>query len=388
MKKVSQFAMKFVVTPSLLVALSACSDSGGGSGSGGDPTTATGQFKDSNTAGLSYVSGAQKGVTGTDGSFTYETGKIVTFSIGGVTLGSSNGKSIVTPVDLVADGSSSSTEVQNIVRFLMMLDDDGDSSNGINISKEVQTIAEHWSSVDFSTSDLETDLSRVISDVASVDSRTPVLPNATAAKDHLESTLLCSYAGGFKGTISGDDSGHFGVMVSATSGDITGIFYSSKHDQFDEIEGRTPITHDQTVAFTSGLVTTGASFGGRYSSVNGVSGTWENAGDSGRFSGSRIGGLTDAKYRFTGIYKGDSKGIASLDVSADGKVTGVAYGLDEDEDELVTLSGTLSGTHFNATGTNGVNLSGTLNTSTGVLNGAWVNGGFSGSFSGSGCQLN
>lgn len=48
---------------------------------------ATGQFKDSNGEGLSFVSGTQRGVTDVNGNFGFELGGTVTFSIGGVTLG-------------------------------------------------------------------------------------------------------------------------------------------------------------------------------------------------------------------------------------------------------------------------------------------------------------
>ena len=101
--------------------------------------------------------------------FIYEVGQQVSFNLGNVTLGSATGRSVLTPVDLVAGGSSSSTEVLNLVRFLLMLDDDGDSSNGINISSAVQTVAENWSAVDFTTANLQSELSSIISDTASAD---------------------------------------------------------------------------------------------------------------------------------------------------------------------------------------------------------------------------
>ena len=50
----------------------------------------------------------------------------VTFSVGGVALGTVAAEEVITPVDLVPDGTTDTPAVQNIVRFLMMLDDDGD----------------------------------------------------------------------------------------------------------------------------------------------------------------------------------------------------------------------------------------------------------------------
>lgn len=373
----------------LLFVLAACG--GGGSDSGdasGGVTTETGQFKDSNTAGISYVSGGQSGVTGSDGSFTYEVGNSVTFSIGGVTIGASNGKSIVTPVDLVSGGSSSSVEVQNIVRFLMMLDDDGDPSNGINISSSVLTIAGNWPQIDFSAADLSAELTSIISDAASADGGTHTLPDANVAQSHLESTLLCLYSGAYKGAFSGDDNGNFGVLVDATSGNVTGVAYSIPFDQYIGLRGTTPISHDQNVAFVSGDTTTGATFSGKFTSVNGVSGSWQNNPNSGIFSGSRIGGVTDAAYRFTGNYIGNDFGLFSFDVNGSNNVTGVAYSVAGDE--LLTVSGTISGTTLTATASDDTAIAGTLNTATGGLSGTWNDSadGLSGTFSGSGCQLN
>lgn len=83
-----------------------------------------GQFKVTNIAGLRFVSGGQSGVTNSSGTFTYEQGADITFSIGGVTLGITTGKAIITPIDLIASGSADHIAVQNMVRFLLMLDSD------------------------------------------------------------------------------------------------------------------------------------------------------------------------------------------------------------------------------------------------------------------------
>ena len=378
---------KSIISISVALIVTACGG-GGSSSDGGGVTLATGQFKDSNTAGVSYLSGGQSGVTDSDGNFTYEIGKAVTFSIGGVTLGASNGKSVVTPVDLVSEGSSSSTQVQNIVRFLMMLDDDGDPSNGIKISSSVQTIAINWSQVDFSTTDLPTALTSIISDAASADGGVHALPNASTAQAHLESTLLCSYAGAYKGTFSGGDNGSFGVLVDSSSGNVTGVAYSIPFNEYIGLSGTTPISFDQNVAFVSGNTTTGASFSGQYTSVNGLAGTWQNSSVNGNFSGSRIGGAANATYRFTGSYTGSDLGLFSFDVDASNNISGVAYSVAGDE--LFTLSGSVTATTLNAMASDGTAITGTLNSSTGALSGTWNDAaeGLSGSFSGNGCKLN
>lgn len=140
------------VVPSFFVVLLFVVGCGrGGSETPGDrqpvARTAEGQFKDANVTGLSYVSGGQSRVTDSEGRFTYEVGEPVTFSVGNVTLGETEGKSVVTPVDLVERGSSSSEPVLNTVRFLISLDEDNDLSNGISIPEEVRELALQWAFV-------------------------------------------------------------------------------------------------------------------------------------------------------------------------------------------------------------------------------------------------
>jgi len=375
---------KSMLAISVALTVSACGDSSDG------VTIATGQFKDANTGGISYVSGGQSGITGSDGSFTYEVGKTVTFSVGAVTLGTSNGKSVVTPVDLVSGGSSTSVDVQNIVRFLMLLDVDGDPSNGINVSAPVQTIAETWSQIDFSAADLSAELTAVITDAASADNRAAILPSASAAQAHLESTLLCSYAGAFKGTFSGGDNGNFGILIDASNGNVEGVAYSIPEEEYISLSGTTPIGYDQDVEFVSGNTTSGATFSGQFASVDDIAGSWQNSilSINGSFSGARIGGAIDAQYRFTGNYIGNDFGLFSFDVNDSNNVTGIAYSVAGDES--FTVSGTVAGTTLTATASGGIAITGTLNTATGGLSGTWNNSAeaLSGTFSGSGCKLN
>ncbi len=98
----------------------------------------SGSFKDSAVKGVDYVSGKETGTTDADGTFKYEAGGTVTFSVGGVVIGSgspSGEGAEITPVDIVSGGTEDNQAVVNIARFLQTLDDDGDPTNGIGISK-------------------------------------------------------------------------------------------------------------------------------------------------------------------------------------------------------------------------------------------------------------
>jgi len=375
------------ITAIIMLAIVGCSSSSNDS----DSNTSTGVFKDSNVSGISYVSGKQNGVTGSDGSFTYENGETVTFSVGGVELGTVQGDSIITPVDLVTNGSSESTTVQNIVRFLMMLDSDSNPDNGMSIADAVRTAASDWGQVDFAGSDFENAVATITNSAQAVDSGAYTLPNTAAAKSHLESTLLCTYAGAFKGSYSGGDQGTWGFLVDASNGNVEGIAYSTVEDDVIELTGSTPVSFNQTRSFVSGSTSSGSSFSGGFPTSNTAAGTWENSifQVSGTFTGTRIGGSVSAVHRFTGHYIGDDAGLFSFDIDNSNNVTGVAYSVLEDE--LVSVSGSLANTLLLAETSSGAAITATLDTSTGTIsNGSWSNSGesVSGSFTGSGCKLN
>jgi hypothetical protein len=276
--------------------------------------------------------------------------------------------------------------VQNTVRFLLMLDADGDASNGIMISDSVRTRAASWAQVDFTTTDLPAALATIIADAISADGGTHVLPDATAARTHLEATVRCTRAGAFRGTYAGDDRGVFGILVLASNNNLLGLVYSTVEDEFFSAIGTAGISLDQEAAFVVGNTSSGGSFSGRFTSANSVTGTWSNAPDAGTFTGNRIGGTADAEYRFTGAYAGNDAGLFSFDVDTADRITGVAYSVLDDEQ--LTLTGTVSGTTVSGTVTGGSTFTGTLNKATGSLSGTWMDtAGGSGNFGGDGCRL-
>lgn len=113
---------------------------GGGGTSAVPPATAQGQLVDAPVEGVSYQSGAQTGVTGRDGEFTYEVGKPVRFFIGRIELGEAPGKSLVTPLDLASDGATATDGVINLARFLQSLDADVNDAR-ITIPEAVRRLA-------------------------------------------------------------------------------------------------------------------------------------------------------------------------------------------------------------------------------------------------------
>lgn len=95
-----------------------------------------GVFIDSPVEGLGYQSGsAAAGTTNAEGMFTYTVGDPLTFSIGGVQLGTlPDGKQLVTPYDFGA-------AAENIARLLQTLDADGSHLNGIDLTAAATALA-------------------------------------------------------------------------------------------------------------------------------------------------------------------------------------------------------------------------------------------------------
>lgn len=112
------------------LSLAACGGGGGGGGVTGSSAPVatveikTGKFIDGLVEGLTYESGSQKGTTDVNGTFEYEEGNLVKFSVGGIVLGQAMARPIMSPVTLAPAGSNTDTpEVIARVRFLMAISD-------------------------------------------------------------------------------------------------------------------------------------------------------------------------------------------------------------------------------------------------------------------------
>ena len=100
-----------------------------------------GRFIDSSVSGIEYLtSSGHSGFTGINGEFIFEPGDRVEFFLGGHSIGSSNGKSIITPVDLfsdVIDKNEKHNKVASLAVLLQSADEDQNPSNGIVISTDM-----------------------------------------------------------------------------------------------------------------------------------------------------------------------------------------------------------------------------------------------------------
>ena len=153
---VSRLSVVWIIFSALMCLSTAGCDTGGGHGVLVTPESAQqGRFLDGPVVGLQYDSPSWTGITGENGTYLYQAGEIVTFSIGNVTLGTCSTKEIVTPLDLVPGAVNTTNPVViNISQFLQSLDLDGNPGNGILITSEMSEILKEFT-VDFTDPDFE-----------------------------------------------------------------------------------------------------------------------------------------------------------------------------------------------------------------------------------------
>lgn len=182
------------IAAGMTAGLAACGGgSSGGSGSETPPNDPppsepdmTGQFVDSPVGGLEYVrsnKGAEVYLTNDEGEFNYQENETVTFKIGQLTLGSTEGNAIISPRNLAQE-----TGATNVARVLQTLDEDGDPTNGITISAEVRSkAAKAAQSRNIGETTNLDEISEEITSLAS-DTSAPLV-SAEDAEAHLEETL-------------------------------------------------------------------------------------------------------------------------------------------------------------------------------------------------------
>jgi hypothetical protein len=380
-----KFAPTLLLTMVFVAGLTACGGGGGGAGgsSGGGTSTATGQFLDTVTSGLSYSSGGASGVTNTKGEFTYTVGSTVTFSVGNVVVGTVSGQSVVTPVTLVAGGSAGHGTVLNIVRFLMMLDQDNNPDNGITISAAVRTAAMGWPTVNFASASFDSDVAAIVASVSAADIRVASLPNNATAQNHVTTTLRCAMGGGYRGSWS----------FSYSSGSEQGAWYAAIDPVLASFSGEIEISGSANAVFSGALTTeannnlTSGYFGGvSYSGSVSPNGTFSiiftdnsdpNDVGSGNVTGSRVSvglppGTVGTVYRGTMLRTGTPGFYAAYAIAIDGtSVSG--SGINLSTNAGFTITGLLSGANLTGSTSLGDTFSAVLSTNQRTISGTHNN---------------
>ena len=209
----------FLAIAPLLLAMYGCS-SGGDSGTTTLPTVtpSSGLFLDAEVEGLSYTT--DSGITGTtdeNGTYTFLPDENISFSVGGVNIGTVAAAPVCTPFDFAAAST-------NIARFLQSLDADGDPTNGIDIVAANTALANTTVSSDvFLAADAATfasdpDITAALAALA-----------ATGASGALidEATALANLATGTNNTfVDSELSGKVFVVLDPANADIGAMFFA------------------------------------------------------------------------------------------------------------------------------------------------------------------
>ncbi len=107
-----------------------------------------GHFCD-NLQGLEYETPTISGLTDETGEFMFRPGETVTFSVGGLVLGSARGTTRLTPAHIVIEVGGDvkkikNRKVTNIARFLQSLNKADQIENGIIITDEIRNIVQRY----------------------------------------------------------------------------------------------------------------------------------------------------------------------------------------------------------------------------------------------------
>jgi len=199
----------------LSVFLTACG--GGSGGPSSSPTVIAGKFI--NISGLGYNSGSQAGTTGATGTFSYLAGETAKFKVGDIIIGQSTARSLLTPLHLFPGADAATTNVVNIMRFLMSI--------GIyNVAKQTIVIpsavlnAAIGKTVNFATaSDQELlDLVKQLTGNSNA-----VLVDAPTATAFLSNLIYKFYGGLYRGSFSGPaSSNNWEMTINTVEGAVTG----------------------------------------------------------------------------------------------------------------------------------------------------------------------
>ena len=182
-----KYLYSFVVT--FFLVLGGCSSSSDSNSTDGDAQNSalTGVFLDSAVEGVTYSTESKNGVTDVAGTFEYEDGENVTFSIGELNFPVVPAQEQVTPITMSPNQSIDDNTAINIARLLQSLDKDNNPGNGIEI---LEMAASSATQIDFSVSVEEfSENTDVINLVANSGSVSTVLISAEPAKSHLLNSI-------------------------------------------------------------------------------------------------------------------------------------------------------------------------------------------------------
>jgi len=144
--------------------------------------------------GLTYQTPTLSGTTNNKGEFQYRPGENVTFSVGGLVLGSAPGDKRLTSAHLVlgVEGDIEKlkySKATNMARFVQSLDEDGNVENGITVTAQTRDVVTQYNyKIDFTPK--EDDFAADPNVVALFGKLNKTLRTAAQARNYVRWTLL------------------------------------------------------------------------------------------------------------------------------------------------------------------------------------------------------
>lgn len=139
-----------------------------------------GYYVDSPIEGVEYSCGNQSGITDNNGTFTFEEGEACLFTLGEITLREVNASDLENNMILFEENLETS-------RLLQTLDNDGNSSNGIQIA---QSVLESIKAGEFTQIPVtDDDLGAFFQELEGIEGYEGSLVSLQAAQEHLETTI-------------------------------------------------------------------------------------------------------------------------------------------------------------------------------------------------------
>ena len=150
------------------------------------PPRLVGQLVDSLVEGVDYqTSSGITGITNIDGEFEYQQFDTVTFTIGGITLGSAPAARYLSPVELTESTDPTAQAALNQLVFLQSIDEDGDPAvGGITISEATRSAAASQT-LDFTSPNFAAEVAAVVAAITEPDA---TVVSESDALDHFYDT--------------------------------------------------------------------------------------------------------------------------------------------------------------------------------------------------------
>ena len=197
--------------------------------------------------------------------------------IGDIVIGSAKGDVKLTPISLVPGAvDETHPKVQNIVRFLLTVDDDANPSNGIQITEAVRNAA-IGQSIDFDLFDLDPNDPTVPNIIAELTAHTSAgirtIVDADTASLHLLGSLLSELEGDYASNftmsftgVTGSINGSLSLTFSA-DGAVVGAYCIIGDNELTTLTGSVEVSGEFSVGDGHGTI-----FNGEVSPDNSISG--------------------------------------------------------------------------------------------------------------------